>query len=826
MLSIFLPRFDSDPLLCSRLIKAFLNNPKLSTLSGCTGDYEAHNRFNNINQSATDRSIPGIGESILYGTHLRLKKGTERESDHCMESTSISKYYRGIDDWQEVENQLNQVSKSFTFHEYGSNGQRFETLNGGPIDISQAKYTGKYMESFVGYLVGVDMQYLRNIYILDLSGNPNFGNRGLENLLESFCVSKPWSHTSIRVRRLRLTNIGLTDQSAPLICKLLHYLPTIEDLDVSDNHLNDTGVIMLVKGLLRLQNDKKYETGVLTCLSLRNVGMSGTLMGESEEVEFATELAVAEGADDEQCILREFRDYETTMKFCNNLVQFWLLMLIHYRQWPDFKDFKLGDDLKSCSTKILSEPEKKQRLEEKSLWFQAREEKNEFAEGFDASIWSKVWDYNVVRTAALQMVDSQCGIGLKSLDISLNNFGCNILSDLVWLVMNTQRAEWLRALAPTKEDIYTFDNDGTLRKSDNIERPKGSLMSLNLSDTGMEKISPYIYAVAITDAFSGTAGMETVQYLDLSYNCPCGKRDDQSFDPSGFQFLIDALKMSPTLTSLNLRGSDIGARSMKSLFRCLKTDTFPIQTLLLDGTHCSEEGGKHIGEVLGSLTHLKYLSLASCAIGPIGGAAIYQGMVQNSSIKHLDLSSNCLAGYNDYCRDRLDGLLEMIARNHTLTSLNLAENELFGLSRERVPTKAISSSHNVLMRLATAIEENAAAKGLLTHLDITNNRICPIDGIKKSTGACYCKNCSETWENNYRTCKDCIDEDAATKGAICYQVIRLRNATESHPHLKTLFGIRPAQTRFIASTTVCNSGTCSPGCSVITVFSTLILFRS
>ena len=175
--------------------------------------------------------------------------------------------------------------------------------------------------------------------------------------------------------------------------------------------------------------------------------------------------------------------------------------------------------------------------------------------------------------------------------------------------------------------------------------------------------------------------------LDLSCNVMCGRRSDNTFDPKPVIQIGDALQASNrTLTSLNLSKSDIGARSTRRIMTALIENPF-LRTLIIDSCNISEEGASHVGEALPDLVGLETLHLSSCGVGPIGCQRIFLGLIHNSSLTSLDLSSNQLTGYHfgenmnqmEFDLSSVSAISTGLARNTVLRYLNLSNNRCVAL---------------------------------------------------------------------------------------------------------------------------------------------------
>jgi hypothetical protein len=817
-LDLTVNRFDFNLLNAKRMLKALNDHPYLLSLTGApvpsaVNNSSGNNKLNqphHVNQVATDTQPRGIVNSIEYETYIPRLHHTEYF--HTGDNSDIMQYYESLAlenndiytrDWRNSENIRVQMAKkiqldhqdskyviddgteSSTLFSYPRNGETYQL--GIPVmSAIECRYQGKFYESSIGYFIGSDKMHWSNITILDISCNPAFGDSGVLNIVEALRSRNAHLLGPITVRSLRLCNIGLTASGMSHIISLLEILPSVCELDLSDNRsIKDQGIITLLRGLLDIMNKRhliysqKNKTKniikseyieppvapspVLRSLSLRSVGMSGLILSEDEEILFAEKLLDETCRDPDRAILREIDDYSTVLATYSSSVQFWLWLLVHHRQWPDYSGFQFGDKIENTSN-ILPNKEKILIQREEMLKY-AKDNKED-----DEKLCKlqNIFDYNAVRTAALQFMNhSSSGIGLKMLDISGNALFCEVISDLTALIDNTPPDKWCRALAPRLDDTYTVNYDGSITKNsikDDVKYAETGLTCLRMSDVRMGKDSPFIIAQALENTKACT-----LKYLDIGHNSPCGKRDSNpsqnTFDPTGILRVADVLKNCQTsLITLNLSGSDIGARSTKRLLLAISENEGHLRNLLLDGCNCSEEGGKHIGAALETLTRLQRLSVSSCNIGPVGGKAIIHGLCRNKGLLYLDLSSNQLTGYLTtgpdfvYESSFTDALSQMEDKNTSLISLDLRDNRLFGLSLERHRHTEGSLSVEALKHMVVFLENSVRIPtSSFKSVNISENRLCnTIPSLKMLSSSSSSQSSGQYLDIKCATCNKCL----------------------------------------------------------------------
>lgn len=294
------------------------------------------------------------------------------------------------------------------------------------------------------------------------------------------------------------------------------------------------------------------------------------------------------------------------------------------------------------------------------------------------------------------------------------------------------------------------------------------------------------------------AANKALQYLSLQGNVLCGRRAENTFDPTPVINIGHALHAcNRSLTCLNLSKSDIGARSTRRLMSALIANQH-IHTLIIDGCNISEEGAVHIGEALPDLSGLRTLQVSSCGVGPVGCQSFFLGMAENTSITALDMSGNQLTGYVfgdnnntiEFCLQAVTAISDGIARNKVLRCLNLSNNRLFGLSQDRHVGTEGDLIPAAIVKMAEGILQNGSEGGQLHVLNILENRLSST--CEQSCGACIDAYClmHDSFEGR-------VTEMLALTDAACEncrgteEVELLLLAAASHPLLSSVLGIMP-----------------------------------
>lgn len=291
---------------------------------------------------------------------------------------------------------------------------------------------------------------------------------------------------------------------------------------------------------------------------------------------------------------------------------------------------------------------------------------------------------------------------------------------------------------------------------------------------------------------------KALQYLSLQGNVLCGRRAENTFDPTPVINIGHALHAcNRSLTCLNLSKSDIGARSTRRLMSALIANQH-IHTLIIDGCNISEEGAVHIGEALPDLSGLRTLQVSSCGVGPVGCQSFFLGMAENTSITALDMSGNQLTGYVfgdnnntiEFCLQAVTAISDGIARNKVLRCLNLSNNRLFGLSQDRHVGTEGDLMPAAIVKMAEGIFQNGSEGGQLHVLNILENRLSST--CEQSCGACIDAYClmHDSFEGRV-TEMPAFTDAACKKCRGTEEVELLLLAASSHPLLSSVLGIMP-----------------------------------
>ena len=168
-------------------------------------------------------------------------------------------------------------------------------------------------------------------------------------------------------------------------------------------------------------------------------------------------------------------------------------------------------------------------------------------------------------------------------------------------------------------------------------------------------------------------------------------------DPSVIS-LCEALKLNTTLSSLDLSKTGISDAAVLSLVQVLKTNTSSLTSLSLSDIKTTHRSVKSITEILRVNSTLKDLKFKGNKVGVGGAKLIAESLKVNTTLKLLSLSRNNI---KEPCGRLLSDALKV---NGTLKSLSLAKNSL--------------GAHG-----AQLLSEGLRVNTSLTHLNLSGNSI-------------------------------------------------------------------------------------------------------
>lgn len=169
---------------------------------------------------------------------------------------------------------------------------------------------------------------------------------------------------------------------------------------------------------------------------------------------------------------------------------------------------------------------------------------------------------------------------------------------------------------------------------------------------------------------------------------------------------LELAKGNETPRQANLRLNSIGTRSLcKNL-----VFNHSLHSLTLSRNNLDDLAGKCLAQMLRRNTSLSRLELESNGLGPMTAKDLADALTVNESLQYLSLESNPLTD-DEKDFSGIAALGTMLTHNSTLLTLNLWRTRLGSEGGKQI---------------ALGIEKNTT----LVCLDIGNNRIATIDGVK------------------------------------------------------------------------------------------------
>lgn len=294
-----------------------------------------------------------------------------------------------------------------------------------------------------------------------------------------------------------------------------------------------------------------------------------------------------------------------------------------------------------------------------------------------------------------------------------------------------------------------------------------SLKGERVSHAQMESLEEIFKRVQFTsvdfeytflDDNSAVALGEMIEFYDL-----CVKLNlsfNNQINVRGWTSIFRAVKKSVSLTSLNLRYTDIAEKSIAPLCQVLRAVPTPVLTCLhLENTKMNSKNLHVLMCALKFNVGLKELYLGDNDMQDTDGTSIYQLIVSNTGIQLLDLRNNCLGdnGMSHICdalknnetlikssltalvlwnnqvtSASMTNLAEALKVNHKLETLNIGNNKLNMDGLVRLKPALVSNSHLHRLGLqstgidcegAIVLAECLADNEAIVRVDIRDNPI-------------------------------------------------------------------------------------------------------
>jgi len=230
------------------------------------------------------------------------------------------------------------------------------------------------------------------------------------------------------------------------------------------------------------------------------------------------------------------------------------------------------------------------------------------------------------------------------------------------------------------------------------------LVGSNQTISSLDLSSNFISCLGAEALASSLKVNSTLRSLDLS---------DNQLGPRGLALLLEALKESGSMKHVNLSRNGLSSSCFRSIAFALAKNQVSLLSLSLSegGRMCSSDGNQ-LGAVMRMAlmrnSSLTSLGLRDNKIGDVGLTDMAEAMKGNRRLRHLDLSQNRIAmagvrklmpvlkcnetmksldlSCNEISSDeKMDGLVEVLRGNTSLTALVLVNNSCQEAAKEIEP---------------------------------------------------------------------------------------------------------------------------------------------
>ncbi|CAF0873057.1 unnamed protein product [Didymodactylos carnosus] len=216
----------------------------------------------------------------------------------------------------------------------------------------------------------------------------------------------------------------------------------------------------------------------------------------------------------------------------------------------------------------------------------------------------------------------------------------------------------------------------------------------------------------------------TITKLDLSGN---------GFGSLGAVYIAKLIKDSEYIIELNLSYNDIGLKGCQALCPALRTcDT--IRTLILDGNRLNDECAVHLAELLTVHEYLLYVSLAKNLFEGVSAASLFAvALSDNQSIEHFNIS------FNHFQQKTTGVFVLFLSKNFRLRTLDLSYSS-FGLDASKAFSMAMKTKNTQLeeLDLSSNLIDDECAKYLASVVSTNESlKILKLMGNPLSINGCY-----------------------------------------------------------------------------------------
>ncbi|KAL0239467.1 hypothetical protein GEMRC1_009575 [Eukaryota sp. GEM-RC1] len=242
---------------------------------------------------------------------------------------------------------------------------------------------------------------------------------------------------------------------------------------------------------------------------------------------------------------------------------------------------------------------------------------------------------------------------------------------------NSIRAEGARALADVLKvnTVVTSINmrsnlirdEGARALADALKvNPKYLIIQLqanSIGDVGARALADTYNSIgndgakALADVLKVTV---TLTGVNLCYN---------SIGDEGVRALADALKVNTTVTSVNLSANYLEPEGARALADALKVNT-TITSINLSSNRIKAEGARALADALIVNTTITSVNMGDNIIGVKGARALAEALTVNTTVTTVNLSANYLES------EGARALAEALKVNTTITSIDLSKNSI------------------------------------------------------------------------------------------------------------------------------------------------------
>eukprot|EP00121_Abeoforma_whisleri_P015152 Awhi_evm1s13969 len=298
-------------------------------------------------------------------------------------------------------------------------------------------------------------------------------------------------------------------------------------------------------------------------------------------------------------------------------------------------------------------------------------------------------------------------VTLKTLNLAGNAIGIDGALAIVKTLKTENRS--LTTLDLSGHAFLRIDNGDIIKEMVQALKDNHSLDTLKIECNGVDTEQASFLALALKERTN------CLTTLALGMN---------DIEVEGIGAIAESLKINETLTSLDLTGNEIGYLGANLLADALIENKF-LKTLNLFYNRLGCRGTEELARALKENKSLMYLDLGHNGIGVLGAKALGDALCHNKSLIELQLHSNQLGD------EGAKSIARALKENNTLSTLSLCRNDIFLSARQ---IGGALKENTALTRLGLAgnkfgpyevfcIVEGVARNGTLKSLNLATNDI-------------------------------------------------------------------------------------------------------